>query len=486
MDERQVFDLFHSALDVQPRPGAFDRLQAALARNPVRSQRQPRLVLPLPRTGLRIAADLGLPRQRWAMALMAVLIAVALVAALVFGDRLLHLNAPIPANPEPPRPASFATCDTQSRGLVPVIMLSPTTGWAYGALRTTDGGLHWHDVPPPSLPNSWNVSAECFLDSNHAWTTQAVRTGTSAADYIVTFATTDGGRRWQQSAPIDLGIRLCVQQYLACAGGSVEANLDFINARQGWLLVLKGQNNATSGGAPLGSAVLYTTTDGGLHWTMVSRSGAAGGSPLEQACQTILLGVTFVSASTGWGETCSPDAPSLLVTRDGGLTWKLQRLPSALMNGCPCETPLPVFFNEKQGILLGDNLLLATSDGGSTWVERSLPPRITSCCGDAVWRYFQVDFLDANTGWAITPPPGWTKGSPARDWLYRTGDGGRTWTLAQMDLPLGYPVSALLIVDANNGYALGQGNAIGSADELVKTSDAGQTWKVIDAQVQGA
>jgi photosystem II stability/assembly factor-like uncharacterized protein len=172
-----------------------------------------------------------------------------------------------------------------------------------------------------------------------------------------------------------------------------------------------------------------------------------------------------------------------LVTRDGGVTWKLQRLPSALVSGCPCEAPLPVFFNDQQGILVGDNLLLGTSDGGSTWVERSLPPRITSCCGDAVWRYFQVDFLDANTGWAIAPPPGWTKGSPVKDWLYRTGDGGQTWTLAQMDLPLGYPVSALLIIDANNAYALGQA---GSAEELVKTSDGGHSWKVINAQFQGA
>lgn len=422
--------------------------------------------------------------QPWALALVAALITVAIVATLVVGARLLHSNAPIPAKPEPVRPTTFATCDTQT-GLVPVVMLSPTTGWAHGALRTTDGGLSWHDMSPPSLPNSWNVSAECFLDSNRAWTTQAVRTGTSAADHIVTFATTDGGRTWQQSAQVELGIRLCAHPGFGCAGGWVEPHLHFIDARQGWLLVLLGHNNDQGSPVSQGPADLYTTADGGLHWTMVSRSGSADGNAVDKPCQPILLGVTFVSPTTGWGQTCSPDGPALLVTHDGGVTWKLQRLPSALVNGCPCETPLPVFFNDKQGLLLGDNVLLATSDGGSTWVERSLPPRITSCCGDAVWRYFQVNFLDANTGWAIAPPQGWTKGSPVRDWLYRTRDGGQTWTLSQKDLPLGYTVTALLIVDVNNGFALGQGNAVGSGDELVKTSDGGHTWKVVNSQIQG-
>lgn len=488
IDEGKVFDLFHSALDVQPRPGAFERLQTALARSQVTSRRRSRLVQPFQRNGLRIAADLGLPRQPWGLALVAVLIAVAIVATLVFGARLLHPNTPIPANPETPRPTSFARCDTGHASgppPVPALMLNSTTGWAQGAMRTTDGGLLWHDMSPPFIPNRWNAYAECFLDSNHAWTTQVVRSGTSAADYIVTFATTDGGRSWQQSAPVDLGVRLCAQQFLTCAGGWVQPQLSFIDARQGWLLVLLGHNNDTGGTVSQGPAVLYRTTDGGLHWTMISSSGSASSS--AESCLPILLGVTFASQTIGWGETCRLDTPALLVTHDGGVTWKLQPLPAALVNGgCPCEAPLPDFFNDKQGILLGDNALLATLDGGSTWVERSFPPRITSCCGDAVWRYFQVDFLDANTGWAIAPPQGWTKGSPVSDWLYRTGDGGQTWTLAEKDLPLGYPVTALLIVDVNNGYALGQGNAVGSADELVKTSDGGHTWKVINAQIQGA
>jgi Sigma-70 region 2 len=113
-----------------------------------------------------------------------------------------------------------------------------------------------------------------------------------------------------------------------------------------------------------------------------------------------------------------------------------------------------------------------------------LAPRITSCCGDAVWRVFQVDFLDANIGWAIAPPAGWTKASPVGDWLYRTTDGGRTWALLQKDVPLGYPVISLLVIDGNDAFAAQYQNAtvgapIGPGTELLKTTDGGRTWKVV-------
>jgi len=46
-----------------------------------------------------------------------------------------------------------------------------------------------------------------------------------------------------------------------------------------------------------------------------------------------------------------------------------------------------------------------------------------------------IDFIDANTGWDTVTPPGWSKLSGApKDWLYRTNDGGQTWTLVQADL----------------------------------------------------
>jgi photosystem II stability/assembly factor-like uncharacterized protein len=100
-----------------------------------------------------------------------------------------------------------------------------------------------------------------------------------------------------------------------------------------------------------------------------------------------------------------------------------------------------------------------------------------------VWRVFQVDFLNACNGWAIAPPAGWTKGSAVRDWLYRTTDGGQTWALVQKDVPLGYPVTALLIVDGNDAFATQYTNAttaaVGPGNDLLETTDGGHTWRLV-------
>jgi hypothetical protein len=127
----------------------------------------------------------------WAATVVAVLLAIAIVATLLF---VAHERPAVPVTPIPHRATLGATCDTQDSSPVPLKMLSSTTGWAHGALRTTDGGLHWKDMSPRSLPNptlAYGAYGECFLDSTHAWSAQAVTSGTSDADGVVTFATTD-------------------------------------------------------------------------------------------------------------------------------------------------------------------------------------------------------------------------------------------------------------------------------------------------------
>jgi Tol biopolymer transport system component len=90
MDERQIFDRIHAALDVQPPPGAIDRLETALARAAVRPQRRPAIVLKWPLTGRQLAA-----------ALLVVVLATAALGVYLVAHRALSL--PVPAGPPPPR-----------------------------------------------------------------------------------------------------------------------------------------------------------------------------------------------------------------------------------------------------------------------------------------------------------------------------------------------------------------------------------------------
>jgi hypothetical protein len=73
MDERALFERFHEALDMEPRPGAFERLRTQLTSSkPVALTSRPRFQMRFTRMGLRMAA-----------ALTAVLIAIALIATFI-------------------------------------------------------------------------------------------------------------------------------------------------------------------------------------------------------------------------------------------------------------------------------------------------------------------------------------------------------------------------------------------------------------------
>lgn len=83
MDERILFDRFHEALEAEPRPGAYDRLRVALAKNPVKAQRLPAFPMRWSRTGLRLAAVMTV-----------VVLAIAVAAAFLATHRVADRVAP--------------------------------------------------------------------------------------------------------------------------------------------------------------------------------------------------------------------------------------------------------------------------------------------------------------------------------------------------------------------------------------------------------
>jgi hypothetical protein len=88
MDERTLFDGFHEALEVEPRPGAYERMRFAMTNHPVALKRRPVLRIRWSKMGLRVAAVLA-----------AAVLAVALGAAI-----LVAHHGPVgsvPAGPDP-------------------------------------------------------------------------------------------------------------------------------------------------------------------------------------------------------------------------------------------------------------------------------------------------------------------------------------------------------------------------------------------------
>jgi hypothetical protein len=88
MDERILSDRFHEALEMEPRPGAYERMRFAMTNRPVVLKRRPAYRMRWSKMGLRIAAGLT-----------AAVIVIAVAAAFIAAHRGLVGSAPAGQDP---------------------------------------------------------------------------------------------------------------------------------------------------------------------------------------------------------------------------------------------------------------------------------------------------------------------------------------------------------------------------------------------------
>lgn len=89
MDERILFDRFHEALEMEPRPGAYERMRFAMTRHPVAALKpRPAFRMRWSKMGLRMAAGVT-----------AAVIVIAVVAAFIGAHRGLVGSAPAGQDP---------------------------------------------------------------------------------------------------------------------------------------------------------------------------------------------------------------------------------------------------------------------------------------------------------------------------------------------------------------------------------------------------
>lgn len=403
---------------------------------------------------------------RWSSrlaALVAVALLVVLVGGLTLGLVLVHRPGNAAGGNPPghvtPTARQLSPTPTPAPGagvhLLTIHMIDATTGWAGGplvkawrVLRTTDGGVHWKDVTPPSAPAQQGEIPAFFLNAAVAWVAPLQSDGKT----LVFFRTTDGGQTWQREGSVRDG---------------PESQMIFIDAQHGWLLTL-----------PVGGGVgdipvdLFRTTNGGASWVKIqSIRGAAPPGELPGG-QSITL--SFLNASTGWatgtGDVTQNNFFWLYVTHDGGFTWKHQTLPlpAGVTQGFFSITP-PTFFNARDGVLpvsIGTANtsyldVYVTHDGGDSWQSTSLLPTKSG----------SADFSDADHGWAIDTAA-----------LFATSDGGQHWKKLSTNLDFNNLVVSLHFISTTIGWVLSDtpsGDAL-----LLKTEDGGQTWTNVPMGIQ--
>ncbi|MEV4740890.1 oxidoreductase [Streptomyces sp. NPDC049555] len=211
------------------------------------------------------------------------------------------------------------------------------------------------------------------------------------------------------------------------------------------------------------------TRDGGSTWRNVSPPSAGA---LEFRDVTAFDARHAVVLAIGEGE-----ASRILRTDDAGATWK-----ESFRNPDPkafydCLT----FFDHRHGIALGDPVdgrfrVLATRDGGRSWRTQPAAGMPAALPGEAAF---------AASGQCVVssgPRDAWiATGGGAASRVLHSADRGRTWHAAQAPLPAGDAargVFALAFRDRTHGLAVGGDYRPGqpSPHAAAVTGDRGASW----------
>jgi len=333
--------------------------------------------------------------------------------------------------------------------LVTIQMMDSNSGWAVESsgriVKTGSGGATWQNRTPFQ-----GIFDQRGLFAFNADTVWAVPSQPDVSNVV--WRTQDGGVTWEASQSLPLG-----------DGKYRPLNLQFPNARDGWLLLLAKDELQGS------QVVLYQSGDGGENWEQVSSLNRA---ELQSYLPAMNTSMSFFDGQTGWlGGWWGKDDPTrwqILKTADGGLHWDVETLSipgegSLACNGRPVVEAAPRAMAVDISCTQADNakffyhhLYYLSSAGSPAWRSWKVNGKFLS-----------VDFINASQGWMMTAPGG------SLNEIYRTNDGGKTWVNINV---VAWAQAYFNFVNSNLGWAI---VSDGSAVALVHTINGGQTWSEI-------
>jgi hypothetical protein len=183
--------------------------------------------------------------------------------------------------------------------------------------------------------------------------------------------------------------------------------------------------------------------------------------------------VTMISATSGWGKVHSTSATydhQIAYTVDGGHTW-YDVTPPGLASG-PLGSIVLYPLSSTQAWAWTNNFPISASTSTTLWHTTDAGAHWSSYTV-ATGAVMQLDFIDATHGWLAATPNGSAAGQmPIVVW--RTVDGGRTWTDIA-STPVRGHTTGISFVNATTGFATSYDEA-SSALLISVTHDAGVTW----------
>lgn len=199
--------------------------------------------------------------------------------------------------------------------------------------------------------------------------------------------------------------------------------------------------------------------------------------------------VLFATACTSTGTTQDssgsppnvPPSETPSITKTSPAISTTESPPTSTLAPYPDDTPLPptiaaplvsspgitslTMLSELDGWAISENAILRTTDGGSTWYNVS-PSGVTDLGFGTGHTFF-----DASQAWILVAD---ASDPAASGLLYRTGDGGLTWTV----YPVPFGGGQMAFVDETHGWMLASlGAGAGSmAVAIYITDDGGESW----------
>jgi photosystem II stability/assembly factor-like uncharacterized protein len=214
-------------------------------------------------------------------------------------------------------------------------------------ISTRDGGQHWERLSKQFLQRMQ------FIDESHGY-------GTVAEEF---FRTNDGGRSW-------VGTKIPDIRFID--------HLFFLTPEVGWI--------AGSGGKDL---VVLRTVNGGRDW---EESRTTPPQPPQR-----IRDLFFLDQQRGWLTTWNDDRTYpysyLYSTVDGGKHWTAD--PDLSFQGKGTLVSVVRFTSRERGFVFDGDRLVYTTDGGTHWHKQPLPNFVSHC------QVFAGDLMCSGAGFRL-------------------------------------------------------------------------------------
>lgn len=233
---------------------------------------------------------------------------------------------------------------------------------------------------------------------------------------------------------------------------------------------------------------IVRTNDGGITWYDVT--------PSDVEETGFSVNTFFLDQSHAWMQKPDfnnfPNNGLLYHTADGGLHWTISSTPFS-GGDLSFVDPSNGWMLADLGVGAGSNAVAVfqTSDGGSSWTQTySNDPNKPESSDSLPLGGIKSDLvpLDMQTAWVTG-----VIYSPGTVYLYRTDDGGRSWSPVSPELPagaenaeLGIDRDQMQFTSATDGFLVVRMASDSTQTAVYVTSDGGDSWRLTPTIVPGA